>query len=99
MTPVERIDRLCGSVVCCSPVKNPAERVVVARGTIEAMGHILDPGCNTDARAFRQGWDWLCIETGGKELPQRYRLLFAAGFWGVIATWRAHAALSREAVR
>ncbi|WP_123863560.1 hypothetical protein [Burkholderia plantarii] len=99
MTPEQRLDQLCERVVCCTSVKNQAERILVERGTLEAMGHILDPGRNTDARAFRQGWDWLCIETGGKELPRRFRLLFASGFWGVVTMWRAHACVSRETPR
>ncbi|MGF6636182.1 hypothetical protein [Paraburkholderia sp. MM6662-R1] len=97
MTESEYLDRICDDVVRCTRINNRAERIAVQRGTLEAMGHIGDPGINTDDRAFKQGWEWLCIECG--PLPVRFRRLFAAGFWGVIASYRAHSRARQEQAR
>lgn len=97
MNSPDYLDRVCDDVVRCTPINNRAERIAVQRGTLEAAGHILDPGISTDERAFRQGWDWLCIECG--PLPVRIRRLFAAGYWGVIASYRAHTDARQEQAR
>lgn len=95
MSAPDYLDRLCERVVRCTRVNNRAERIVVERGVTEAMGHILDPGINTDERAMRQGWDYFLLEVG--PLPRRMRCLFVAGFIGVVADYRANERARRKA--
>jgi len=97
MSSTDYLDQLAEHVVRCTAVNNRAERIVVERGVIEAISHILDPGANTDERAMRQGWDYLCLEVG--TLPRRMRNLFVAGFTGTIASYRAQERAKRESVR
>ncbi|MFM0160676.1 hypothetical protein [Paraburkholderia sediminicola] len=97
MNSPDYLDLLAAHVVRCTAVNNRAERIVVERGVIEAMGHILDPGANTDERAMRQGWDYLCLEVGA--LPRRMRNLFVAGFMGIVASYRAQERARQEGVR
>ncbi|RRJ34367.1 hypothetical protein [Pandoraea apista] len=91
MTVPEHIDNLADAAINSISVNNRTERILVERGVLEAIGHLTDPGVNSDATAMRQAINLLRFELGCP-LPERMRLLFVTAFAGMLTTGRAASA-------
>lgn len=78
---VDRIWNLVETLESCCPARGKLEKHAMLCGTLEAAGHLMDPGMYTLARALEQGLDnfllWWDDETG-RELRPFYRTGFAS---------------------
>ncbi|WP_374625072.1 hypothetical protein [Pandoraea sp.] len=96
MISPEYIDNLAETVIGSISVNNRVEKILVERAVLEAIGHLTDPGINSDATALRQAINLLLIELGCP-LTHRLRRLFVSAFTGMLAIARAASLSAREA--